>query len=256
MAASKVVIITGASRGIGLAITNELLANKHRVCLVSRSGDDEFKKLETTYPDQVRWVTGDLTEPTIASKVTSMTIMAYGQIDGLVVNHGALEPIAKLENCSLEEFKKLYDVNVFSAFNIAQTAIPELRKSKGSIVFTSSGAATKAYQGWGPYGSSKAALNSLASHLAEEESDITTVSIAPGRVDTEMQKTLREKGKGFMDDSAYQTFVDAFNSGDLFKPEQPGGVMARLVVGPDKGLSGKFLKWSDAELAAYQDKSS
>lgn len=54
----------------------------------------------------------------MASKVKSLAIMAYGQIDGLVVNHGALEPIAKLENCSIDDFKKLYDVNVFSAFNV------------------------------------------------------------------------------------------------------------------------------------------
>ena len=50
----------------------------------------------------------------------SLALKSYGQIDGLVVNHAVLEPISRLENCSLEEFKRLFDVNLFSAFNIVR----------------------------------------------------------------------------------------------------------------------------------------
>lgn len=179
--------------------------------------------------------------------------MSFGRIDGLVVNHGSLSPVARLENCSLEEFKNLYNVNVFSAFNIVQAAILELRKTKGSVIWTSSGAAAHAYAAWGPYGSSKAAMNSLAAHLAVEEPDITSIAIAPGRVDTEMQKVLRETGEGFMDPAVHSNFVEAYKSGDLLKPEQPGNVMARLVANPAKHLSGRFLQWNAAELAIYQE---
>lgn len=250
--ASKVVIVTGASKGIGLAITQELLKNKHRVVLVSR-GVGELAKVKERYPEQVEYLGVDLTEPDAASKVTGLALKAFGQIDGLVVNHGVLSPISRIETCSMDEFKKLYDVNVFSAVSIVQAAIAPLRQSKGCIVFTSSGAATKAYTAWGPYGMSKAALNAFAAHVAVEEPDITSISIAPGRVDTNMQKELREKGEGFMDPTVHGDFVDAYKKGDLLKPEQPGNVIARLVVDPNPSLSGKFLRWNAAELSAYQD---
>ena len=85
-------------------------------------------------------------------------------------------------------------------------------------------------------------MNSLAAHLGAEESDITSVSITPGKVDTEMQKILREKGKGCMDEALHSDFVSAFHTGELLKPEQPGNVMARLVANPDPKLSGNILR--------------
>lgn len=59
-------------------------------------------------------------------------------------------------------------------------SIPELRKSKGRIIFVSSGAAVTGYQGWGAYGASKAAMNHLSLTLAVEEPNITSVAIRPG----------------------------------------------------------------------------
>ena len=129
--------------------------------------------------------------------------------------------------------------------------IPHLRASKGRIVFVSSGAATGAYTSWGAYGSSKAALNSLAKHVAVEEPAITSVAISPGRVDTDMQKELREKGTE-MAKKDYETFQADFEEGRLIKPEQAGGVIAKLSVDGKPELSGKYFKWDASELAEYR----
>lgn len=117
-----------------------------------------------------------------------------------------------------------------------------MRKSKGAIVWVSSGAANKAYTAWGSYGSSKAALNAISAHIAAEEPDITSIAIAPGRVNTEMQGQLRSEGKDSMDKAQYDTFVRDFEQGTLLKPSQPGNVMAKFLVNPQKDLSGKFIK--------------
>lgn len=122
----------------------------------------------------------------------------------------------------------------------AKAGLPELRKSKGCIVWLSSGAAVKTYQAWGGYGSSKAAINSLAAHLAAEEKDITSIAIQPGRVDTDMQQLIRDTGSDTMDKAVYDSFVQAKETGILLKPEQPGNVIARFVASPSKELSGKF----------------
>ena len=111
----------------------------------------------------------------------------------------------------------------------------------------SSGAASGAYVAWGAYGSSKAATNSIAAHIAVEEPDITSIAVAPGRVDTDMQATIRSEGKDIMDEAQYKSFVDAFNQGVLLKPEQPGNVIAGLVAEPAKELSGKFLSYVSSQ---------
>lgn len=105
----------------------------------------------------------------------------------------------------------------------------------------SSGAALHAYGAWGAYGSSKAALHSLALHLAVEEKDIVTISGNPGRTDTDMQKQLRDQGQGHMDDAVYADFVSVHTNGKLNPPEGPGHVFAKLVLDATPDLSGKFL---------------
>lgn len=112
----------------------------------------------------------------------------------------------------------------------------------------SSGAARRAYQGWSAYGSSKAALNSLSTHLAFEEKDITSVAVEPGRVDTDMQGQIRSSGQDSMDRAQYDTFIDAFEQGQLLKPEQPGNVIARFVACPNKDLSGHNLSCVEFQL--------
>lgn len=75
-----------------------------------------------------------------------------------------------------------------------------------------------------------------------EENDITTVSIAPGVVDTDMQKELRDTHISLMDEKDQHKFSSLHKDGQLLKPEQPGNVMARLVIDSPKELSGKYLK--------------
>ena len=84
-------------------------------------------------------------------------------------------------------------------------------------------------------------MNHLALTLANEEPDITSIAIRPGVVDTEMQVEVRGH-KGVMDGKDVEKFKTLFEQGKLLKPEQPGNVMARLAVGMEKGLSGKFLR--------------
>jgi NAD(P)-dependent dehydrogenase (short-subunit alcohol dehydrogenase family) len=132
-----------------------------------------------------------------------------------------------------------------------KSAIPHLRTTHGRIIYVSSGAATGAYVAWAAYGSSKAALNSLAKHVGVEEPDITTVAISPGRVDTDMQKELREKGAA-MAKKDYEGFVADFEEGRLIKPEFAGAIIARLATDAKTELSGRYFKWDAPELEEYR----
>ncbi|KAF9879480.1 hypothetical protein CkaCkLH20_03023 [Colletotrichum karsti] len=250
--ASKVIIVTGASRGIGLAIAQYLLKDSHKVVLAARS-KDQLEAIKTAHPGQVEYVAGDLGDIKTIPKIAETAIKAFGKIDGIVVNHGVLEPVTRLEHFDIEAWRKAYDINVFSGLALVQAALPELRKSKGCVLWVSSGAATGAYTAWGAYGTSKAAVNHLSTHLAVEEPEITSIAISPGRVDTAMQKVIRDTGKGHMAEKDHASFVSGFDKGELLKPEQPGNVMARFVVKPQHDLSGKYFKWQAGELSAFQE---
>ena len=183
----------------------------------------------------------------------ALAIRRFHKLDGVIVNHAVLDPVKRVVDTEAEDWRRAYDVNLFSAVAVCKAAIPELRKMKGTILFTSSGAATGAYPTWGAYGSSKAAMNHLAMTLAVEEKDIITVSVRPGVVDTEMQRDIREKHNTAMDEKDAARFRELKETGGLLRPEQPGHVMAKLVLGAPKELSGKFLTWNAEELEAFQD---
>lgn len=95
-------------------------------------------------------------------------------------------------------------------------------------------------------------MNSLVRHVAVEEPDVTAVAISPGRVDTDMQKELREKGTE-MSRKDYETFKEDFEEGRLIKPEQTGRVIAKLSLDVKPELSGKYFKWDAAELVEYRE---
>ncbi|RCI13353.1 hypothetical protein L249_0791 [Ophiocordyceps polyrhachis-furcata BCC 54312] len=249
--ASKVFIVTGASKGIGLAVARHLLSQSHKVILAARS-EEPLRALRQSHPTLVDYVAGDITNPHMAGELADRAVQSFGGIDGIVISHGVLDP-RRIDGSTIDEWKHIYDVNVFSCLAMAKAGITELRKSKGCVVWVSSGAAAKPYKAWAAYGSSKAAVNAISAHLAVEEPDVTSIAIAPGRVDTGMQAVVREAGKDGMDKAQYDSFVEAFQQGKLLKPEQPGHVIARLAARPRKELSGNFLNWNAPELAEYQE---
>lgn len=251
MSAAKVVLVTGASRGIGLAIAQYLLQQNSKVVLVARS-EQPLRELEKQYQDQVEVVVGDFADLSLGKKAVDVTLSKWQRLDAVIVNHGVLDPIARVAKSSAEAWRSAFDVNFFSAVALAEAAIPALRKSKGSILFTSSGAATSHYETWGAYGASKAAMNHLAGTLASEEKDIVSIAIRPGVVDTEMQRDIREKHHETMSSSDAAKFAELKRSGGLLKPEQPGHVMAKIVLSPPRDLSGKFLTWNADELKSFQ----
>jgi NAD(P)-dependent dehydrogenase (short-subunit alcohol dehydrogenase family) len=99
-------------------------------------------------------------------------------------------------------------------------------------------------------------LNHVALTLGAEEPDVTTISIRPGVVDTEMQREIREVHHEQMSDKDRTKFAGLKTEGGLLRPEQPGHVIAKLAAAEAdevKGFSGKFLSWNDESLSMFQE---
>ena len=108
-----IALVTDEFSGIGLAVARYLIEASHNVVLLARS-DAPLQELKSKYPQQVRVVAADLGDVAIAEQTLSSTL-AGGQIDGLVLNHGTLEPVTRIADGGIEAWKRGFDVNFFSA---------------------------------------------------------------------------------------------------------------------------------------------
>ncbi|KAL8723335.1 MAG: hypothetical protein Q9181_007304 [Wetmoreana brouardii] len=227
--------------GIGLAIAEYLINKSHNVVVLARS-TGPLEELKAKSPEQVSLCAGDLADFSLAEKSVETAQKDFGRLDGLVLNHGVLEPATRLANSDPEEWRKCFDVNFFSLVAFIKAAVPSLRENNGRVIFTSSGASTKAYSTWGAYGASKAAMNHLNLTLAAEEPNLTCLSIRPGVVDTQMQMDIRNVHSALMDEKDVTKFRTLHQEGKMVRPHQPGHVIAKLAVDAPKELSGQFLE--------------
>lgn len=182
---TPVILLTGGSRGLGLAIATYILTHSAAKLFVVARGASSLEELKSSYPaGRIETMSGDMGELGVGALAVQKCLEVFGRLDALVVNHGVLEPVARVEYADVEAWKKCFNINYFSAVEMVKEAAPALRESKGRVVLVSSGAATTPYLAWGAYGGSKAAMNHLALTLGAEEEEFTSVAVRPGVVGT------------------------------------------------------------------------
>jgi len=252
-----VVVVTGAAKGLGLAVA-KILLDKFRANVVAlcRTRTAELMALSC---GALLVIECEVVDEAAFANAISIAESTFGQIDGLILNAATIDPFTRIDNpdIPLESWKRNFDVNFFSLVTALKAALPALRKSKlgGKVVFVSSGAAVKGTPAWGPYSASKAAMNSLCRTLAEEEPEIVSVAVRPGMVDTNMQSRLRDEGGAHMTERSHAVFVQAHVEGKLLKPEDPGHVLAALSINAPKSLSGEFVSWNSEECKDFWNSS-
>ena len=174
-------IVTGASRGLGLALVRALVKRRWRLVVDAR-GADALERAVSGLED-VAPIAGDVADP----EHRHALVEAAGDcIDLLVNNAGVLgpSPQPQLASYPLIELARVYDVNVFAPLALVQEALPRLAPGAAILDITSD-AAVEAYEGWGGYGSSKAALEQLTAILAAEEPQLRVYSVDPGDMRTQ-----------------------------------------------------------------------
>ncbi|GAA6026196.1 hypothetical protein JCM11491_004423 [Sporobolomyces phaffii] len=253
------VILTGGSKGLGLATLEILLSESFNVLSLSRTTPPELETLSSRYPGALIISKGDVSNDDDNKQAVEMAMQSFGRLDALILNAGTLHPLGthrSFTGDNLAAYKSLFDVNFFSLISIVSHALPYLSSREGKanlaaadpagrIVMVSSGAATGGVQGWGAYSASKAAMNSLVRTLGNEEDDVVSVAVRPGVVDSEMQEIIREKGAEFMKSTEHDRFTGLHSRGELLPPSKPGLSLASLSIKAGKELSGEFINWDD-----------
>ncbi len=185
-----VALITGASRGLGLALARAL-ANRGWALVIDARGEarlgDALMELSTA--TKVRAIPGDVSDERHRDDLVRAA-EELGRLDLLVNNASTLglSPQPTLDRYPLEEIARVYGVNGLAPLGLFQRALPLLRSSAGRVVNMTSDAAIEGYQGWGGYGSSKAALEQLSKVLSVEHPELKIYWVDPGDMNTQMQQ--------------------------------------------------------------------
>ena len=245
-----VVIISGASRGLGAATARWLAKAGSAVTLISRSADalkrvaEEVQRLGGT----ALAFKADVSDPGACQKAVATTLDRFGRLDALVNNAGIVEPIAAVVRSDPDRWQYNIAVNLLGPFYLAHAAIPELRNQNGRIINVSSGAATTAIENASAYCAAKAALNHFTRVLAAEETGLTVLMVRPGVVDTQMQERLRGEGPNAISWEQAAYYQGLKDRGELEAPEVPARSIAWLALHGLQEFSGQFLNYDDPRI--------
>src|SRR5919205_967429 len=177
-------VLTGASRGLGLALARALTERGWRLVVDARDGAALERAVAGL--DGVVAIPGDVTD---AEHRRALVEAAGKRIDLLVNNASLLGPSPQpaLADYPLDELARVYDANVFAPLALVQLALPRLVPG-AAIVNVTSDAAVEPYEGWGGYGSSKAALEQLTPILAAEQPELRIYAVDPGDMRTRLHQ--------------------------------------------------------------------
>jgi NAD(P)-dependent dehydrogenase (short-subunit alcohol dehydrogenase family) len=186
---NRVALITGASRGLGLALARALAKDGWELILDARGEEAlETARRELSGITQVTAIPGDVTDPAHRQALSEASRAAGGL--NLLVNNASLlgpSPQPELLDYPLEVLEEVYRANVIAPLGVVQAVREELRPAAVILNITSD-ASVEPYPGWGGYGSSKAALDQLSAILSAENPEWRIYWVDPGDMRTQMQQ--------------------------------------------------------------------
>jgi NADP-dependent 3-hydroxy acid dehydrogenase YdfG len=206
---SKLIVITGASSGIGEAIARRLSAAGHPLLLLARRVD----KLQALQLPNTLCAKVDVTDKASFEQAITEAEAKFGPVDGLVNNAGCML-LGQIDTQDASEWKRMFDVNVLGLLNGMQSVLaPMINNGQGTIINISSIAGKKTFPNHAAYCGTKFAVHAISENVREEvaASNVRVTTIAPGAVETELL--------------SHTTSTNIKDGYDVWK-EEMGGVLA------------------------------
>ncbi len=192
----KTVFITGASRGIGESAARAFAGAGANVVLAARSSE-AIQAIAADIGNQALAVVCDVADYDQVARAVAAATDAFGGVDVLINNAGAVEPISHMATSDPNAWGKIIDINLKGVYHGMRAVMPGMKAAgSGSILTISSGAAHHPLEAWSHYCASKAAVNMLTKCVDQEARDmgIRAIGLSPGTVATQMQKEIKASG--------------------------------------------------------------
>ena len=192
------IVITGVTRGLGRALTDEFIQQGHLVIGCGRS-EDILRSMSEDYPKNTYFNALDISDFNMVSLWAKEIIKKYRAPDFLINNAGIINKNAPLWEVPVKEFSDVIDINVKGTFNVIKAFLPEMFKvGSGTIVNFSSGWGRSTSSEVAPYCSSKWAIEGLTKSLAQElTGNLTCISLNPGIINTDMLRSCLANAKAY-----------------------------------------------------------
>ncbi len=224
---SKTWLITGSSRGLGLALARAVLAGGDRLVATARNPED-LGDLVTRHGDRVRAVALDVTDADAARAAVAMAVSAFGRLD-VVVNNAGYANVGSIEHMADADFRAQIDTNFFGVVNVTRAALPVLREQRdGHVIQISSIGGRRGSPGLSAYQSAKWAVEGFSEVLAREVAPLgIRVTIAePGGIRTDWAGSSMHVDE-VRDE--YRATVGAFMDGVRKSPDGARGDPAKMA---------------------------
>jgi NADP-dependent 3-hydroxy acid dehydrogenase YdfG len=236
----KVVIITGASSGLGEATARRLAKNGARLMLAARR-EDRLKDLVADIQKDggvAKYQVTDISDRSEVEQLVQATKEAYGKID-VLVNNAGLMPLSPLAATKVDEWEKMIDVNIKGLlYGVAAVMPIMLQQGSGHIINLSSVAGHKVFPGGAVYCATKFAVKAISEGIRlESDGKIRSTNISPGAVATELTSTISDDEAAKMAEQLYGIAIDAdaIARAITFAIEQPGDVdVNEMIIRPTK----------------------
>ncbi|MFA9458306.1 SDR family oxidoreductase [Halalkalibacter sp. AB-rgal2] len=213
----KVVVIMGASSGIGEATTTKLAQEGAKLVIAARR-ENRLKSLVESLPNaEVSYVVADVTNKEEVQSVVDLAVKKYGRVDVLLNNAGIM-PLAPLSDARIDEWRQMLDINIMGVLNGIAAVLPIMKKQQsGQIIATDSVAGHVVYPGSAVYCGTKFAVRSIMEGLRQEEreNNIRSTIISPGAVSTELYSTINDPESREMVKNLRNTDGLSMESGDI-----------------------------------------
>lgn len=194
--AGKVVVITGAGRGIG-AQAARIFADAGAKLVLTARDPAGIAELAAQIGAEALAIAGDVSRAGDMEALVAATMQRWGRIDVLIGNAGVIEPIARIEDSRISDWDRVIDVNLKGIYHGIRAVLPVMIAQKaGTILTMTSGAAHKPVEGWSAYCASKAGAAILTQCVDEEnrKDGIRAMNLSPGTVATKMQREIAASG--------------------------------------------------------------
>ncbi|ADB73312.1 SDR family NAD(P)-dependent oxidoreductase [Geodermatophilus obscurus] len=208
-------LVTGASRGLGAALAEALNRRGWRLVVDGRDPDRLAAGVAALpRPDLVTAVAGDVADP---AHRAALAAAVPGRLDLLVNNASELgpTPLPRLAELPPTALERVLAVNTVAPLALVQAVLPALERARGVVLDVSSDAAVEAYEGWGGYGASKAALDRLSAVLAVEHPGLRVYAVDPGDMATDMHRAADPGATGLPEPAAVVPALLRLIDGDL-----------------------------------------